>query len=59
VTLPPKAEKLIQRAVVNSIGKRFSAAPDEVKAALDEIDTWEPPMPLFTPPDPDGNQNQD
>lgn len=61
-TLPPKAEKLIQRALVSSIGKRFHSNPQELKEALVEIDTWEPPIPTFEPSNPnpneDGNQDQ-
>lgn len=62
LTLPPKAEKLLQKAAVSSVGKRFQVDPGELKAALEEIETWEPPAPIYIPstkPDSDADPNQD
>jgi hypothetical protein len=46
MSLPPKAEKLLQKAAVAAAGKRFRAKDDEVDAALTEIDEYEPPNPF-------------
>lgn len=50
-TLPPKGEKLVQGAMLGTIAKRFSVDPKKLKEALDEIETYEPPSPVFTQPD--------
>lgn len=58
-SLPPKSEKLVQKALVNSIARRFGAPPEEVQAALEEIETYEPPTPIYIPPAlPNANPDQ-
>lgn len=61
-SLPPKAEKLVQEALVGSIARRFNTDPDKVKAALEEIETYVPPTPVYippNPPDPNADPNSD
>lgn len=50
-SLPPKSEKLVTKALVNALARRFGADKKELAEALKEVETYEPPMPSFeTPP---------
>jgi hypothetical protein len=58
-SLPPKSEKLVQTALVRSIARRFGIQEDALQAALDEIETYEPPaLPAYTPPNANPDQDQ-
>jgi len=57
-SLPPKSEKLVQVALVKSIARRFSIQEDELQAALDEIETYEEPTPVYIQPNANPDQNQ-
>jgi hypothetical protein len=43
LTLPPKAEKLVVKAAVRAVAKRFSVSESDLAAALAEVDTYEAP----------------
>lgn len=49
-SLPPKSEKLVTKALVNALARRFGADKKELAEALKEVETYEPPMPDFTLP---------
>jgi hypothetical protein len=50
LTIPPEGEKMLTKAALRSAGKRFNVPDKELQTALDAVDTYEPPAPVYTQP---------